>query len=296
MKKDHTIEIAGYTSIVQTVFHDIEGFGRSIPEQALAALALVNDWLQGKEIDAEALQAAANLSFEEGVPLAQREKDRALSWARSAAGNLAWLAKKDRGWQKAGQSVMDAAVYALDSLGASGIKSRRELETLFETAMKTVQPAAKKPVNKTAKSPSTNFESFIGAEANKRLAKLKPLFDLAGRGSEDSLRALLSEYKFPLHDAVLAFDARYGGLVAADAPGAEGEDWIFGAYACLKSKAHADPRGEKPDWVPVAYSPNDYILFMDERGSTWLVDTVGDEKPEKFGENADEIIQRFSNK
>ncbi len=293
MKKDHALEVVGYAAVVRSAFADFTGLGKVIPSATQAAFALVERWLAGEEVEPEALQAAANLSFEDGVPFAQREKDRAVSWARTAAGNLAWLAKKDRGWQEGGATVMDAAVYMLSSLNVAGVKDREQFEVIRAAAMANAGKIKRSPAKKAAKPISTNLTAFIGAEANKRLAKLKPTFDLKQRGDDEKLRALLSDRKYALHGAVLVFDQRYGGLVAADAPGEEGYDWLFGAYACLKSGAHKDPRGDDASWVPVAYAPNDYIFYLDGDGAAWVVDTVGDTPTEKFADDADKMMARI---
>lgn len=296
MKKDHYLEVAGYISVVRAVFEDFESYGRKIPEAATAALLAAETWLEGKEIDASALQAAADLSFEEGVPYAKREKDRALNWARTAAGNLAWLAKKDRGWQYGGQTVMDAAENALSSLGIPGVKDRGPLEILRVAAMKNAKPPVNKPTKRNVKVLSTNLSAFIGAKANKSLAMLKPVFDLDRRGNEDELCSLLKLHNFPIHKTVLEFDKRYGGLIVADSPGEEGYDWIFGACAVLKSKAHLDPHGEQAWLVPVAYSPNDYIFYLDQNGVAWMDDTVGDAGTERFAEDADAMMAKIFSK
>jgi hypothetical protein len=296
MKKDHYLEVTGYIAVVQTVFDDFRSYGREVPEAAAAALQAAVTWLEGNDMDEAALQAAVDLSFEEGVPLAKREKDRALAWARTAAGNLAWLAKKDRGWQNAGQTVMDAAENALSSLGIPGVKDRDPLEVLRLAAMLNAKPPVKKPPKKNVKVLSTNLSAFIGAKANRSLAMLKPVFDLDRRGNEDELCSLLKLHNFPIHKTVLEFDKRYGGLIVADSPGEEGYDWIFGAFAVLKSKAHLDPHGEQAWLVPVAYSPNDYIFYLDQYGVAWMDDTVGDAGTERFAEDADSMMAKIFSK
>jgi hypothetical protein len=306
MKKDHRIEVAALAAVVRAVFVDLAALGRTPPAQAMAALELVDRWLAGSssltaggaDIDVAALQAAADLSHQDGVPYAQREKDRSLNWARTAAGNLAWMAKKDRGWEK--PSVMDAAFYALSSLGIAGTKDDVQLEAIRKAALKNAPDFAEassgkpksKPVKAGPKLKRVDLSKFIGAAAQKRLAKRKPMFDAAQRGDEAALRALLSKRGYVAHDAVLAFDARYGGLVAADSPGEEGFDWLFGAFACLKSNAHADPRG-KAGWVPVAYSPNDCIFYLDEKGAAWVIDTIGDTKPSRYASDGDAMLKRI---
>lgn len=292
MKNDHYAKVFSLAAVVRRVVEDVAAH-RTVPREARAALAAVDAWLGGKPVDAAALQAAADLSFQEGVPFARREKDRALGWLRTAAGNLAWLAKKDRGWQNGGQPLMDAAFYALSSLGIPGLPDDKALEALRAAALAKAPASTVAEKKAPPKAKPVDLSAHIGAAANKRLKKRSPVFDPAARGGEPQLRALLAEKKYAIHDAVLAYDARYGGLVAADAPGEEGQDWIFGAYACLRSDAHKDPRGGKADRVPIAYSPNDVIYFIDGKGVVWAIDTIEDERDARFADDADAMMTRI---
>ncbi|MBN8222343.1 MAG: hypothetical protein J0L53_15580 [Spirochaetes bacterium] len=295
MKPDHRHETFALAAVVRTVFADYATRGRKIPEHSTAALALVEAWLKGSDVSAKALQAAADLSHQEGVKFEQREKDRSLAWARGAAGNLAWFAKKDRGWEKAGQSVLDAAFYTLSSLNIPDTKDDKALKVIYKAALK---EAAKLPVPKETKpvtdiNPAPDFTALIGAAAMKRLAKRHPVFKAKARGDKTKLAASLKKVGYPHHACVTAFDAVYGGLVVADAPGEEGYDWLFGAYACLQSGAHKDPRGDKPSWVPIAYSPNDVIFFMDEKGVVWARDTIAETKSARYAASGDAMMKRL---
>jgi hypothetical protein len=290
VKKDHRAEVFALSTVLRAVVEDFAAQAKNVPEDACAALAAVDAWLQGGTLDAVALQTAADRSFQTGIPRAQREPDRALGWLRTAAGNLAWLAKKDRGWQTGSQAVLDAASYALSSLGSTGIRGQAALEALHAHALANA-PASKRQ-SKKDKPLRVDLSAQIGQAANRRLARRHPLFDPKRRGDEAQLRALLAEKKYAVHQAVLAYDARYGGLVAANAPDEEGHDWIFGAYACLRSDAHVDPRGDQPSWVPVAYSPNDEIYFIDDQGAVWVIDTVAADRAIRFADHADGMMRR----
>ena len=295
MKPNHRHETFALAAVVRTVFADCAALGRKIPEHAAEALALVESWLTGGDVTTKALQAAADLSHQEGVKFEQREKDRSLAWARGAAGNLAWFAKKDRGWEKAGQSVLDAAFYTLSSLNIPGTKDDKALQVIYKAALK---EAAKLPAPKETKpvtdiNPAPDFTALIGAAAMKRLAKRHPVFKAKARGDKTKLAASLKKAGYPHHACVTAFDAVYGGLVVADAPGEEGYDWLFGAYACLQSGAHKDPRGDKPSWVPIAYSPNDVIFFMDEKGVVWARDTIAETKSARYAASGDAMMKRL---
>lgn len=108
-------------------------------------------------------------------------------------------------------------------------------------------------------------------------------FDPKAAGDPVKLAALLAKKKYPAHASVLAFDATFGGLSfpEADAP----EDWfetglatVVGAFACSKSGAHVRPRGGPAErgLVPIAYTPNDGIVFLDAAGNAWFQDTIED--------------------
>ncbi len=300
MPTDHAAEVASLAAVVRVVFDDFAALGRVVPDDAMAALALVEQWVEGKPIEVADLQAAEDRSHQEGFSYAQREKDRALAWARGAAGNLAWTAKKARGWQQGRQSVMDAALYTLSSLGIATTKDHAQLEALRVQALAQAQARARAlpkkkaaAASKKTKAISTDLSAFIGKAANNRLAGRCPIFDLAQRGSAAALRALLRKRHFMAHDAVMDFEQRFGGLVVADQGSQEGDDWIFGAYACLKSNAHADPHGAKPSWVPVAYSPNDCIYYLDDKGAAWAVDTIADTKASRFASDANAMMKRI---
>lgn len=295
MKPDHRQETFALTAVVRTVFADYTALGHEVPEHASHALALVESWLYGGKITAKAMQAAADLSHEEGVRFEKREKDRSHAWARGAAGNLAWFAKKDRGWEKAGQSVLDAAFYTLSSLNIPGTKDDKALQVIYKAALKEAAKLPKQATPKTRKpeSPTPDFTGLIGAAAMKRLAKRNPVFETKSRGDKTKLTALLKKRGYPPHACVSTFDAAYGGLVVADSPGEEGYDWLFGAYACLKSGAHKDPRGDKPSWVPVAYSPNDGIFYMDEKGAVWAIDTIAEIRATRYAVSGDAMMKRL---
>jgi hypothetical protein len=112
MKPTHPDEVAALAAVVRVTFTELETHGRAPSADAAAALMLIDAWITGADVSPDRLQAAADASHQERVPFAAREKDRARSWAATAAGNLAWMAKKDRGWKDGCTSIMDAAFQA----------------------------------------------------------------------------------------------------------------------------------------------------------------------------------------
>ncbi len=258
--KPHLDEVAALAVVVHSAFEKLGALGKKISPAATAALRLIERWLAGSVVSAEELQSVAKAAHEDDLPLAKREKDRALSWANTAAGNLAYVALKRRDWKDGVRTVMDAAVYTLEAAGKDGLQIRHEFEALRANAL--VNPT--RPV------------------APVKQWKINP----KSRPAAPEVAAVLFEFGYPAHDPVLQFEVSYGGFVFAQN---EEPYWIFGAYDCLKSGAHKNPRGKsgltgKAALVPVAYSPNDVIYYLDGYGVAWVHDTIEGEL-EKFADD-----------
>lgn len=278
-KKSHPAQIAPLAAAVRWTFTKL---GRPVPSVAEAALALVERWLGGEAVTAAQFDAARAAAHEDGVPYVKRQKDRALMWANSAAGNLAWMATKARGWSQAAGGVLDSASYALSSDGID--VPRRQLDKIAAAA----PPPGKAPPVTVKKTPRLKDEltPFIGAKASAKLKRCRARWDPEQRGSEAQLREALREHRLAFHRAVLTFESRYGGLLVPDD---DTEDWLFGAYACLKSNAHV----VSGKLIPVVYSPNDNIWFLDAKGAAWAQDTIEDPRPVRWAADGDEMVTRI---
>lgn len=300
--------IAALAEVVRTVFSDVEARGLRVADDARAALALVDHWIAGEPVDGAALGAAASRAHQDGVPLANREKDRALSWANTAAGNLAYAAQKGRASKESERATMDAAEYALSSLGGQDAKDRKALERIRAAAARAAEKGAAAP-KKTAKATKATkastptearparlgdeLDGAIGVVAAARLRTRKATLRAAERVGDTALRKYLASREYPAHASVLAFDARYGGL---HVPDEEDTEWTIGAYACLSSDAHTAPRGAPglrgdAALVPVIYSPNDVVYFLDGHGTAWAHDTI-EGGFDRFAEDADRLVAR----
>jgi hypothetical protein len=117
------------------------------------------------------------------------------------------------------------------------------------------------------------------------------------RASKAELLATCKQHGYPLHPSVAAFEAQFGGLVIPDRPKQKKSDpiWLFGAHACLASSAHVAPRGGKRTrgLVPVGYSPNDVVYFLDKQGRAYAQDTIEDAEAKPFAENGSALIARI---
>jgi hypothetical protein len=97
-----------------------------------------------------------------------------------------------------------------------------------------------------------------------------------------SLRELLAKGGYDWNDAVAQFDLEFGWLAFPETAGEwdldSGEGWMVGSSYCLSSGGHSFPRGGDAQvalgLVPIAYSPNDVIYYMDANGLCWGQDTI----------------------
>jgi hypothetical protein len=95
------------------------------------------------------------------------------------------------------------------------------------------------------------------------------------RGRRADLAELLRKERFPVHDSVLDFEERFGGLIVP-APGID--DWrskhafiVLGAYATLRA---GFLWRRTADLVPVYRGLHDDLGYLDGRGRGWTEDTI----------------------
>lgn len=309
MKRNHGAETSGLAAVVRAAFASSAGVAAPGPA-ALAALALVEGWLRGDPVTRDEIEAARKAAYAEGEQASKaasaikggpRWKERAAeanalvrkSWGATAAGNLCWSALKERGWQDA-SSTIDAATYSVEG---SSVKADA-LEAIRARAVAAASPevrgreppggAAAKPRRVTA----AELAPRLGPVAAALLARRKPRVDPKLRADAETLRALLARHEYPCHASVLELEARYGGLLVAESGG--DEDWYHGAFACLSGGGHSDPRGGRDDLVPVVYSPNDVIYYLDAEGTVWGEDTIEDLAVTPFARGADRLVAKLA--
>jgi hypothetical protein len=129
--------------------------------------------------------------------------------------------------------------------------------------------------------------------------------DAGLRATRARLVKTCDEHKYPPHASVIAFEAAFGGLVIPE----EGSKikksepyWLFGTHACLTSGAHAAPRRGLPTGqagskarklVPVAYSPNDIIYYLNEQGQGYAEDTIEGSSAMFYADNGTSLVCRI---
>jgi hypothetical protein len=115
------------------------------------------------------------------------------------------------------------------------------------------------------------------------LAACAPRIVPEHRVPEAVTRAALAAAALPASDAILAFDALYGGLVCdltADGRGSVEEPVLrFGAYACATSRRAPDAYFASPDYAPVVFTWADIAYVMDTAGRVFAATLDGEPSP-----------------
>jgi hypothetical protein len=117
------------------------------------------------------------------------------------------------------------------------------------------------------------------------------------RPSDDQVAALLRARGYTAHAAVLAFDRTYGGVLLGngpdDDPHADDDQDLLGAYACLSTGGHDSPTDDEGrGLVPVLYTANDCICYLDGDGGAWFEDTIEGPGPERYARDGDMLVAR----
>jgi hypothetical protein len=130
------------------------------------------------------------------------------------------------------------------------------------------------------------------------LKKRGGTIDAGLRATRAQLIKTCEEHKYSPHASVIAFEAAFGGLIIPD----EGRkikknepSWLFGTHACLTSDAHVSPHGgsKSRKLVPVVYSPNDIIYYLDEQGRGYAQDTIEDPSAMLYADNGISLVCRI---
>jgi hypothetical protein len=149
--------------------------------------------------------------------------------------------------------------------------------------------------------PRMNLPKRLSPFALAILERRHAVFDKKSRATPAVLAQTLKKYRYPNSASVLAFEAAYGGLQVPEYGAktnwleAEESAWLFGAHACLISEVHVDPRGgsKRRGLVPVAYSPNDVIYFLDREGHGFAQDTIEDPRALPFADGGRALVSRI---
>ncbi len=285
----HPVQIAAHLGLVRRIVERV-ATGGVIPPAVFAALNAVTAWLDEETADLAALEAAREAVHDTGAPLFSAA--RAVSWTCTAAGNLCWMACGERGWENGTRTILDACVYALASLpegddcSAIRVVLRAELDAALESAAREVdvaRPRARPP----EPLPLPDWREPLGAAALRRLEDQRAVIDPRLRAADEAqLVSLLAARRYRAHPAVLAFDARFGGLVT--------DHLRVGAFALLAEGRLRERggNGQKDlELVPVMLT-GDVIFFLDGNGAAWAQDMIADPDAQPFATRSATMLAR----
>ena len=130
------------------------------------------------------------------------------------------------------------------------------------------------------------------------LKKRGGVMDAGLRATRAQLVKTCAENSYPPHPSVIAFEAAFGGLLIPDDGRKMKKDepcWLFGTHACLTTGGHTAPRGgsKARKLVPVVYSPNDIIYYLDEKGQGYAEDTIEDTSASRYADNGTSLVCRI---
>jgi hypothetical protein len=128
------------------------------------------------------------------------------------------------------------------------------------------------------------------------LAACEPRIIPELRVPEAVTRAALAAAGLPASDAILDFDARYGGLVCgacADGRGRPDEPVLrFGAYACVTSRRAPDAYFASAQHAPVIFTWGDIAYVMDAAGRAYAANLDTSAWP--FAPDARALVARIA--
>ncbi len=280
---DHRTLVLAQLAVVRYVEGVLVAHGVATGTAVTAALALVERQGRDGDVDGDALKAAASAAWDENEDgrLAAEPSRRAAMWLATAAGNVCWLARKERGWKDAPRTILDAAASSLSSLRVPDLDGREELAQRALAAEAAVPPAPARRKSPGPPRPKKVGETpELGELASAWWQRQKPRRDPRRQTDAATLAALLRERGFPVTDAVLAFEARYGGICFCEPGDDEGVDVELGPSALLADDA-ATP-GRERGLVPVAFRPDDVWYLLDAQGAMWVWDTIEQPGPTLF--------------
>ena len=276
--------ISALATAMRRVLDMLVAAGKPVDASIFAALELVQQTARGERVPKAALDAAWN------------EMDRAAEAQRDWGGDVL----RKRFYWAVGQipAVVRMAMTNENNLdlvlrqGSYGMVTGDEdvlrawyKEAFAASTASAVPPKPKRVDPKTAAAEAkalARIAKALGAHG-KLVAAKAARHDARRTADASALNKLLARKKYPAHASVLAFEKTFGGLVIPEDGGNDDEDWfaegpatLVGAYACLKSDGHDHPTGGRDDLVPVAYTPNDGIVFLDKAGAAYYEDTIED--------------------
>lgn len=302
--------IAALFSVVQEVARELEAAGGPDAKQLHAALDVVQAWLDKEKVTARALNQAAKATFK----LSQKHNlnstlSKSAYWLGDAVAKLCWMAAT--GTDNT-EKILEHTGYAVQSDDYfERVERIRKLHAAASVAAKSRYSAdvIEKPARRVdrkkealAREAFARSQAKLGERVGALLSIVRAERDPGQMTAREELTALLKRKGYRPHESVLEFEEELGGLLIPD--DAEAKEWrdqgtytLVGAYACLRSNAHEAPRGGDAqrdlELVPVAYTQDDGICFMDKAGKIYFQDTIADMEAEPFLRTGGMLVSRL---
>jgi hypothetical protein len=290
----HPAVVAAHLAVVRRAAAVLAEHAVEVPAPVTEALALVERWCVAGGVEAAALTAAATAAWDAGTEgrMSDDRAERARMWLATAAGNLAFLARRERGWKDAPRTILDAAASAASSLRVPGVPDRAAFAALADEHL--ANPAPVPGRRKTAGPPRPKRlgdTSDLGPLVSAQLERWKARRDPRQTTDPSTLAALLGARGLPVSEAVLRFEERYGGTRFAESPASEGMDFVLGPYALCRD----DPStpGADRGLVPIGLAPSDVWYLLDVDGAAWAQDTIEDPEPVPYAVSAAVALARL---
>ncbi len=297
--------LSALATVMARVLEMLVAAGKPVDRSIFAALELVQRTARGEKVPKAALTAA--WKHVEAIGEQTRgwrdELEKRSYWAVGESATVLHMAVT-------GENHVDLVLRQ----GSYGMVTGDEddLRAWYKAALATTDlsevPRAKRVDPKRAAAEAkalARIAKALGPRA-KLLAAKSARHDPKLAGDSAKLKALLARHHYPAYPSVLAFERAFGGLVFPEDGGGGDDDWfengesnLVGPYGCLKSNAHERPDGGRPALrlVPVAYTMNDNIVFIDKAGAFYAQDTIADATATKLrgtaAANVAKLLERF---
>ncbi len=276
--------ISALATAMHRVLDMLVAAGKPVDASIFAALELVQQSARGETVPKAALDAA--WKGVDRVAEAQRtwggdELRKRFYWGVGQISTVVRMAMTNENHL---DLVLRQGSYGMVSGDEDVLRAWYE-EAYSAGTASTKPPKPKRVAQKTAAAEAKALARIARAlGANGKLVTTKAArHDARQTATAATVKKLLARKKYPAHASVLAFEATFGGLVIPEDGGNDDEDWfengestLVGAYACLRSDGHDHPTGGRDDLVPIAYTPNDGIVFLDKAGAAYYEDTIED--------------------
>ena len=292
--------------IVRALVDAIEAAGSKNVAAHRAALDLIDACVRGDQPTPAAIQAARDAVTKACARYANAYKLPPVQAALYAVPiiNLLWMVESG---QDVSAHMLDGIARAVVDADASAARRRvEELRAQGAAHAAAIDDAPFAPRTKRANARTRAIEraliersrAALSGDALALFDEIRPARDPKKTANRAALAKILKKLAYPASEAVLAFEAAFGGLLI---PVTNDDEWrednlntLVGPWAIFESGFRwTQPDGDAGPLVPVACGLQDEVYLLDERGVPWYHDPTGDAYVVPFGANGAELVTRL---